>query len=75
VSDVDDYLAGRLPPIDVCELCGKPEGDKHWSRACGDCVCNICGEIYFDHPPDKVHVGYDGHTVFRKLCNGDLVKL
>lgn len=40
-----------------------------WRRAGGDCVCQVCGRKYYDHPQ---HVP---HYYLRMLCNGDLVKL
>lgn len=40
-----------------------------WQRACGECVCEICGLEYFDHPPtaaaSQIHI----------LCDGNQVKL
>ncbi len=45
-------------------------------RACGDCVCEICGKLYYDHkqykPSGKTN---DGQPWLQELCNGQLVKL
>ena len=39
-----------------------------WKRASGDCVCDHCGCLYFDHVP------VPGYPWLLRLCNGDLVK-
>ena len=38
-------------------------------RASGDCVCEACGKLYYDHPPVK------GFEFLNRICNGDFVKL
>jgi hypothetical protein len=40
-----------------------------WVRASGACICEVCGEEYYDHAPV---IGYDWLT---RLCDGRLVKL
>lgn len=40
-----------------------------WQRASGDCVCDICGHLYYDH--HRV----PGYEWLRMLCDGALVKL
>ena len=45
-------------------------------RACGECICEICGKLFYDHKPylpsGKTN---DGYPWLNELCNGDLVKL
>ena len=40
-----------------------------WKRASGDCVCEICGFLFYDHHE------VPGYPWLRKLCDGELVKL
>ena len=49
--------------------------DKFY-RACGDCVCDVCGKKYYDHQSYKPS-GKTNNDVpwLHELCNGDLVKL
>lgn len=46
-------------------------------RSGGDCVCKTCGEEYWRHPPHArpYVLAAEDITIFRRLCNGDLVKL
>lgn len=60
--------------IDLCEQCGVPEGDQHWMRASGECLCVHCGKTYSRHPMDEVHVGMNGALWLHRLCDGSLVK-
>ena len=51
--------------------------EKMWAdcyRADGDCVCQVCGTMYRQHPVDP-QLSYDGQPFLRRLCNGDRVKL
>ena len=44
---------------------------KHeWYRASGDCVCSICGKLYYDHP-----YFVEPYEWINILCDGDMVKL
>ena len=38
-----------------------------YARACGDCVCEVCGRKFYDH---RNYVPW-----LTLLCNGDLVHL
>lgn len=42
--------------------------ENDWYRASGECVCDVCGLNFFDHPTCD-----DG--IIHVLCNGDQVKL
>jgi len=46
-------------------------------RASGDCVCDQCGDKYFDHPSEKSkqNLDWEGRPFLRRLCDGTLVKL
>jgi hypothetical protein len=44
-------------------------------RASGDCICEDCGEVYYDHQYDMEELGYDGQPFLIVLCNGERVKL
>jgi hypothetical protein len=45
-------------------------------RAAGDCICEVCGKIYYRHkqykPSGKTN---NGVPWLVEICNGDLVKL
>jgi hypothetical protein len=47
----------------------------NYYRAAGDCVCPICGEIYYEHPvirgKERRIIGIELYV----LCNTDRVKL
>jgi len=62
----DDAQLERVRPYrpDIVRV---DRGD--WKRAGGDCICDVCGFVYYDH---QVVTGY---RWLRKLCNGELVKL
>lgn len=64
----------REPILDLCEQCGIPEGDDHWARAGGDCLCEYCGEEFKRHPMDEMHVGINNALWLHRLCDGSLVK-
>lgn len=78
--DVETFYASlreavdRDAVIDLCSQCGIPEGEQHWARAGGDCVCEHCGKVYFDHEMDERHVGLDGAPWLHRICDGRLVK-
>lgn len=60
-----------LRPRPVPTLDQKLKADRHeWHRAGGNCVCAICGEIYYKHP--YFSEPYEWLTL---LCDGTLVKL
>ena len=44
-------------------------------RASGDCICEVCGKKYYDHPMDSEITDQDGNKYLNILCNGDRVKL
>lgn len=80
VLDVPAELAGRLRRIYVrrvlwLEAVADPAPDHdrrlHFTRAGGDCVCDQCGEVYYDHPADLFD---DGHCL-TVLCDRSRVKL
>ena len=49
--------------------------DKSY-RASGDCVCEQCGKVYYDHPAWRPSAKTnDGVPWLNELCNRDLVKL
>jgi len=39
-------------------------------RASGDCVCEACGKLYYDHPYFA-----EPYAFLNVLCSGDMVKL
>ena len=45
-----------------------------FTRASGDCVCEVCGKEYWRHEMATEIVGSDG-PFLNRLCNGRLVKL
>lgn len=48
---------------------------SEFKRVSGDCICEICGKIYYDHEYGMEEIGYDGRPFLIVLCNGDRVKL
>jgi hypothetical protein len=44
-------------------------------HAAGDCVCDVCGREYRQHPVDEDQLSYTGDPFLIVLCNGDRVKL
>ena len=50
-------------------------GDPNGERACGDCLCDVCGRPYFDHPMDWRVIGYGNVPFLNVLCDGRRVKL
>ena len=40
-----------------------------WTRASGQCVCDVCGCLYFEHAPVQ------GFEWMHRICDGRLVKL
>ncbi len=39
-------------------------------RASGDCICEVCGKLYYDHLYFT-----EEYAFLNVLCNGDIVKL
>lgn len=52
-----------------------PEPLGEYYRACGQCICDVCGKEYFKHPFDFWELSYTGEPFLHVLCNGDRVKL
>lgn len=50
-------------------------GDPSGERACGDMVCDVCGQEFFAHPPDWRLLGYGNVPFLNVLCDGRRVKL
>ena len=44
-------------------------------RVSGDCICESCGKVYYDHQYDMDEVDYNGRPFLIVLCNGERVKL
>ena len=44
-------------------------------RVCGNCECEICGKLYYDHPMETRITDRDGYKFLHQLCNGWLGKL
>lgn len=44
-------------------------------RACGDCICEVCGKDYYSHPfADEARTD-ENRPFLHVTCNGDIVKL
>lgn len=49
---------------------------RRFRRVGGDCICEICGYRYADHPDEtRIVSGIDGKPFMKRLCNGWLGKL
>lgn len=70
---IEEVLQRRR--LERCGLSELPEPSGREYRAAGGCVCEICGNKYYDHPDETRVLGYDGNPVDVILCNGDRVKL
>lgn len=46
-----------------------------WYRASGECICEICGKTYYEHPLDETELDQNDEPFMNILCNGDRVKL
>ena len=44
-------------------------------RVSGECVCEVCGNLYYDHPMETRILGYDDAPFLNRLCDGRLGKL
>lgn len=58
---------GRRKPYEPDRIRVDKLGD--WHRASGEVVCEVCGCVYYDHPP------VTGYEWLRRTCAGKLVKL
>lgn len=58
-----------------CNMQVYPKYTHDWKSASGDCVCEKCGHIYYDHPSDWRDVGKDGLPYLKVICDGTRVKL
>lgn len=52
-----------------------PNEDGHWSRASGECTCEVCGREYREHPMDWRIIEYGNRPFLNVLCDGRRVKL
>lgn len=59
---------GNCPELLSTSDAAKVEAGE-WHRAGGDCVCDGCGRLFYDHRPLK------GALWLVKLCDDTLVKL
>lgn len=61
--------------MDMCGMKTLPDPTGTDYHACGECVCDKCGNTYFAHPLDWRLIGYGNVPVFNILCSGERVKL
>jgi hypothetical protein len=62
-------LAPRPRPTPTAEQLAIMEDGKFY-RARGDCVCETCGKLYYDHP-----YFVEEYAFLTIISNGDIVKL
>jgi len=53
------------------KVTGNPSGE----RASGECVCAVCGKLFYDHPLDWRVIEYGNRPALQVLCDGQRVKL
>jgi len=56
-------------------LAGESDSEVEFIRAGGDCVCDECGKLYYDHPMDYENLDFNGGPFLHILCSGERVKL
>lgn len=62
---------GKLVTVDLSD-----EEIMRQERRCGgDCVCEECGKIYYDHPYIANSVDWEGRPFLHLICNGTIAKL
>lgn len=63
--------------MEMCNLESLPEssGFPQGDRASGNCICDVCGNRYIDHPMDWRVIGYGDVPFLNILCDGRRVKL
>ena len=73
----DDLAKYQLrKAMEKCKMVQYPETDDiDGIRASGECICNICGKEYYDHPYDWRIIGYGGVPYLNIICDGTRVKL
>lgn len=59
----------RPRPIPTFEQMARMDGGDMY-RASGDCVCETCGKLYYDHPYFA-----EPYEYLTNICNGEIVKL
>jgi hypothetical protein len=52
-----------------------PAAAVEYVRASGECLCDVCGLPYRQHPHDPEVIGYDDRPFLRVVCGGQRVKL
>jgi hypothetical protein len=69
------FLGGSTIAVDEVPdpVRGWDEEPLHFVRASGDCVCDVCGKSYYQHP--MAGPLFEGRQWLHRVCNGDLVKL
>ena len=75
-SLMDDYEAGRLPPLPTCEDCGKkcgPEWLEHGSFTDAGPRCVACDEtLPCEHTTLNGRCGRCGETFVTEVCNHEV---
>lgn len=63
--------------MEKCSMTKYPpvSGDPNGERVCGEMICEVCGQEYFDHPFDWRVIGYGNVPFLNVLCDGRRVKL
>jgi hypothetical protein len=72
-GEVQRYMLKKQ--MQKCEMTSLPEPIGDGLRASGECVCETCGQLFFDHPDEWRRVGFGEVPFLNILCDGTLVKL
>lgn len=72
ISDEDfAHISQVIHEDDWQRPLGEDEMWLRFMRVSGDCICPICGFIYYDHPQENRIKSFDGRSAgLHQLCNG-----
>lgn len=51
------------------------EDMRRFHRVSGECICEVCGNEYYDHPVETRILGNENEPFLYRLCNGWFGKL
>jgi hypothetical protein len=77
MKDIPSVIPEGFPLDDWKRELTEEEICRRLHRVGGDCLCEVCGNPFYDHPDETREnaLDWDGYSYLKRLCFGWLGKL